>query len=67
MEPAAQGVARCDFLQPEIDLRALPRQAAGPQAIDQYADAVSSIGRLVHALDTQVLAAHLLTRLGPEP
>ena len=58
MEPAAQGVARCDFLQPEIDLRALPRQAAGPQPIHQYADAVRRIRQLLDAPNAQVLAGH---------
>src|SRR6516164_1131923 len=33
VQAAAQGVARCDLLQPEIDFRALSRQTARPQPI----------------------------------
>src|SRR5215472_6074601 len=38
MQPAAQRIARRDFLQPEIDLGALSRQTARPQPIHQYAE-----------------------------
>ena len=40
------------------DLRALPRQAPGPQPIHQHAGAVRRIRRLADALDVQVLAGH---------
>src|SRR6516164_3009348 len=53
MEAAAQRAARGYFLQPQLDLRSLPRQAARPQPIDQYANAVLRIGRLIDALHPQ--------------
>src|SRR5271166_586465 len=48
---ATQDIAWCDFLQPEIDLRPLPRQAAGPEPIHQDADAALRVRRLIDAFD----------------
>src|ERR1700730_4919301 len=58
VEAAAQGVAPSYFLQPEIDLRPLARQTAGPQAIHQDADAVFRVRRLIDPFDPQRLSDH---------
>ena len=58
VEAAAKRIARRDFLQPQVDLRPLPRQTAGPQAIHQDADAVFRVRRPIDAFDPQPLLGH---------
>src|SRR5205814_263519 len=60
METAAQGVARRDFSQPQIDLRPLPREAARPQPIHQDANAVCGIRWFIDPFDAEWLPGHFV-------
>src|SRR5271165_295131 len=62
VEAAAQSVARGYLLQPQLDLRPLPGQTAGPQAIHQDADAVFRGRRSIDAFDPQWRPGHLAPR-----
>jgi acyl-CoA reductase-like NAD-dependent aldehyde dehydrogenase len=48
VEAAAHGVTQRDFLQPQINLRG---QAARPQAIRHYADAIRRMRRVAEGLE----------------
>jgi hypothetical protein len=51
IEPSSQGMRRRDVLQPRIHLRRLFREPAGPQPVDQDAEAIGFFRRLVDAFD----------------
>src|SRR6516165_5216630 len=59
VKAAAQGVAGGNLLQPKVDPRLFPRQAAGPKAVHQDADAVIVVGRVVDAFDARLMSSHL--------
>jgi hypothetical protein len=49
--PLPEFAGRCDVRQPEIELSLFPRDASGPQPIDEYAFAIIRFGRLIDPLD----------------
>jgi hypothetical protein len=57
VKAAAQGVARGNLLQPKVDPRLFPRQAAGPKAVHQDAHAVIVVGRVVDAFDARLMSS----------
>ena len=58
MEAVTQGIARRDFLKPQVDPRLFPRQAPGPEPIHQDSDAVFRVRQLIDTFDAQRLPRH---------